>query len=160
MAKFEKMKARRRKRKEAAAWSIAASAGKELQTKVDSESEGSDASPTADPPKKKPKLDRSSPRKLTSKRLEPTKPQPGDVSDKSRPKGQCFKSPKQPKVMGVMANSKRKKRKEVTISPTRPHRKSQNDAKFWLGSLTVDGPSVTRRGLLPQFYLSCTFSYY
>ena len=108
IAKFEKMKTKRRKHKAAKARSIAAREVKKLETVADSESETNDVTRTPKPPKKKPKLSLpSSPGKLVKPRPPPTKrkadDQPGGVRLKRQPR-----SPKASQVTDAKTSTKSK----------------------------------------------------
>ena len=112
------MKAKRQKHKAAKARSISARAAKKLQTEVGSEDETSDVAPTADPPKKKLKLERSSPRKLVNQHPPAAKKTPGVAVDHSRLKTHG-RSPRESKVTDMETKlksklvEKRGKQKEV-----------------------------------------------
>ena len=74
------MKAKRQKHKAGKARSIAAGTAKKPKAKAGSESETSDITPTAEPPKKKTKLERpSSPGKLVEQTPLSTKPKSGEI---------------------------------------------------------------------------------
>jgi hypothetical protein len=94
------MKTKRQKHKAAKARSIAARAAKKQQKTAGSESETSDVAPTPDPPKKKPKLERSSPRKSVNQPPLPAKQTPGVALDKSRSRTQGT-LPRESKVTDV-----------------------------------------------------------
>ncbi|KAF9646052.1 hypothetical protein BDM02DRAFT_3119272 [Thelephora ganbajun] len=74
IVRFEEMKTKRQKHKAAKARSMAARAAKKVEVKTGSESETSEVAQTAEPPKKKPKLNQpSSPGKSVTQRPPSTK---------------------------------------------------------------------------------------
>jgi len=114
IAKFEKMKTKRRKHKAAKARSMAAREAKKLGTAADpSVSETNDAARAPEPPKKKPKLSLlSSPGKLVKPHTQPTRRKPDEV-----PSGKPHRPSKESASTDAMINSesqlleKRKKQK-------------------------------------------------
>ena len=122
IAKFEKMKTKRRKHKTAKARSIAAREAKKLGTTADSESETNDTARTPEPPKKKPKLGLpSSHGKLVKPHPRPAKRKPDEI-----PSGEQHRPSKESIATNAMTNSKpqpverKKKRKEVANRSTNP----------------------------------------
>jgi hypothetical protein len=120
------MKTKRQKHKAAKARSIAARAAKKLEMEASSESETNSVAQAAEPPKKKPKLERlSSPGKLVKQHPLP-KQKPDDRSDGNRLGRQPKESPKESQATDAKTSTKsgpvggRKKRKEVTNRFTHP----------------------------------------
>jgi hypothetical protein len=115
------MKTKRQKHKEGKARSIATRAAKKSEAESSDESEASDVARTAEPPKKKPKLNLpSSPGRLAKPHPPPIKRKPDTgITNKTRSKTQ-HKPSKESQVTDEKAIpesqrvEKRKKRKEVT----------------------------------------------